>query len=147
MDNFDLAIIRLQHEILATELPELARATNIPVKILEMEAKQRKWQILWPDELKPVSSDEYIQFMQKRLNVYNLAKQALLALKYASTEAEIMNKALDMVHSLENDTSALRNIAGTYKDMATLNQGASGVKAGIDEHGMPYVVIRDLTSK
>ena len=144
MDNFDLAIVRLQYEILATPLTELAKATNIPLAILDMEVKKNDWQVKWPDELKPQSSDEYTQFMQKRLQVYNLAKQAVLALKYTSTEAAIINKAMDMVEDTE-DPSALRNLAGTYKDLASLNTESSGVKAGLDDNGMPYVVIRDLS--
>jgi hypothetical protein len=165
--NVDIPIFRLQYEILNKTLTELAAGASIPVSILQKEARDQRWKQLWPaipkvepesgtllsyedrQEQLALEADQYIEETNKRMRVYNLAKDIYLATKYLALEVKIIDTAstiLDEVNG-EMDPKNLKLLSALYKEMTSGTSLSSMAKniAELDETGLAQVIFRDFS--
>jgi len=174
----DLAILRLQYEILNTSLDSIAAANSVPVELLQREATEHNWKQYWPDdefsfttistpewdetvaaeETAPqdaasrmaLESEQYIDMARKRLAVYSLAKETMLAHRYLALECDIIKAAQAIVDGLQTYTPQdIKYLSAVIKDLTSnsnlSNLASISIKAG--EDGIPSVTIRDLSGR
>lgn len=175
MLEFDTHIARLQYEILNVPLSQLASDANIPVGLLEQEAKASNWKQWWPEEDTVVwlekqrkialeseeahtanseeemlsqQSEEYIERTRKRLQVYSLAKEIYLAQKYLKLEAALIKKAHDILEECQTiDPAGIKQLSALYKDMVSKSPMSTLLSVSADESGIPNLIIRDLSGR
>lgn len=153
----DMAMLKLQYEILNVSPQSIADHLGIPVHFVTEDIKKRGWKVLWPDEDEPTLSigededtftadtDRYIEKLRKRLAAYTLAKDALLTSKYLELESNIIDSANIALQSIDpTSTSALKALSALYKDMSK-NMKESSLSLSTDDRGVPTVVIKDLS--
>lgn len=160
----DLDLLRLQYEILNIPLAVIAKRTDLPLYLLEKEAADAGWKVLWPGEDEAplefeegedrfsIAADAYIERAKKRLIVFSLAKEALLSSRYLELEYSILNKAQAMLDTMEGpaiSVTAIRSLASLYKDMSKVNisAGANNATAEIDGTAVPTLIVRDLSGQ
>jgi hypothetical protein len=159
----DLETLRLQYEILNVPLATIAQRARIPLDLLQREATNKSWKPLWSEEDSlpleieegddefELKSNAFIEQTRRKLQAYSLAKDLLLAQKYLDVEVGILNKAKEIIDTMESPSaSCVRTLASLYKDMSKgllSAGGAASVSVGIDENGLPTAIIRDLTGR
>lgn len=118
----DIALMRLQYEILNTSVNYLADASGISANMIQDEINRAGWKQLWPNEpslsnpeslhkaiqsSKPLDpnlvadEDEFaassaliIDRAKRRLQLYSLAKETYLSSRYLDLEASILDAAI-----------------------------------------------------
>lgn len=171
----DLALLKLQYEILNVPLEQIDAAAGLPIGALAHEAKRLGWKQLWPDQpslatptssyLQPQNQDEanealaleseqYIDNARKRLKVYTLAKEILLAQRYLELECGIIQCAKNILENAEASpesmpASAIKQMSAMLKDLQHGSNLANLASMSIsqDENGLPQVIIRDLSGQ
>jgi hypothetical protein len=160
----DVAILRLQYEILNTPLDQIAAEQNLPVSVLKREAENGNWRVLWPDipfaphdpddptDQMTLESEQYMDIARKRLKVYSLAKDMLLAHRYLALECSLIEAAqtiLDSVDTSNIDAKNIRLLASLYKDMTSGSNlsALASMTLTTDENGIPTVVVRDMSGR
>lgn len=176
----DIAIMRLQYEILNTPLAQISVEANLPPSLVEKEALTQGWKQLWPDEpillappedllpttltdLEQASAradalsleiEQYLDKSRKRLKVYTLAKETLLAHRYLALEVSLLSTAKDMLDNALNGEphermtpQALKQLSALYKDLSSESSLSkiAGLSIATDDSGMPTVIIKDLS--
>lgn len=160
-----LELMRLQYEILNISLESLAKTAQVPISLLEREAKQSGWRQLWPesDEVEmqfeegedkfSISSDAYIEKAKKRLTAFSLARETALSMKYLELEAAIIDKAQEVLDNIpvgQASASVAKVLASLYRDMSKnlISAGAANNSTlDIDGGGIPTLLIRDLSGQ
>lgn len=156
----NVAHMRLQYEILNRPLKHLALENNVPLEMLRDEAADHGWKQWWPepdlivipdvdkDELLIVQSEAYLERTKRRLAVYNVSKEILLAQKYYELENKILDAALhilDLADTLE--PSSIQALGMLYKNL--MSRSVSGavvdMSFGVDDGGLPTVIVKDLS--
>lgn len=162
MEN-DLTLMRLQYEILNVPIETLAAQANCPPSILQSEADKHGWTQYWPEpDLELVQeqnkdNDEdaltseaeiLLERSKRRLAIYNVAKEMLLAQRYLALESALITKATSVVENAES-SSDLRSLSTVFKDLTakSISGAMAALSFGQDEGGLPTVVIRDLTGQ
>lgn len=161
MVNIELA--RLQYEILGRSLEELADHLDVPLDLLQEEAKKKKWKQTFPEDNTPPIYDEdedafaaeldnYVEKTRKRLVAFSLARDVFLSQKYLELEASILEKANELILSENNasSVSAVKALADLYKNMSksVLSAGYNpAISIGLDEGSLPTVIVRDLSGQ
>jgi hypothetical protein len=154
-------LMKLQYEILNVSLEHLAKKYEIPLFLLEKEAKDFGWKQVWPNEPEmlptdeentfAITSDAYIENARKRLMMFSLAKEILLSQEYLNLEYEILKKASTAIKGVDaTAVTALKTLSALYKDMSRnlLSAGSNAaISVGTDEGGLPTVIIRDLSGQ
>lgn len=165
----DPSLMRLQYEIFNTSIEQLAADSKIPVSIVQKEATAGNWKQLWPaqaqeqhsqeyldsltdderGELLTLESEQYIETARKRMRVYTLAKDITLAVKYLELEHKLVDTAIDLLENFEGGAAGIKQLSALYKDLTSGSSLTSLAKLtlGVDEDGMPSVIIRDLTGQ
>lgn len=91
----------------------------------------------------------YTQEAKIRLQVFQMAKELYFSHKYASLEASLITKANIIIDNAV-DVTNLKALSTIFKDM-TANSlargGSSSYQLGVDDSGMPTVIIRDLSGR
>ena len=160
-----LELMRLQYEILNISLADLARTAQVPIVLLEREAKQSGWKQLWPDSDEAalqfeegedkfsIASDAYIEKTRKRLTAFSLAKETALSMKYLELESAIIDKAQEVLDNIpigQASASVAKVLASLYRDMSKnlISAGASNNSTlDIDGGGIPTLLVRDLSGQ
>jgi hypothetical protein len=167
--SVNIPIFRLQYEILNKTLAELAAGASIPMSILQKEARDQRWKQLWPavpkaepesgtslplsyedrQEQLALEADQYIEETNKRMRVYNLAKDIYLATKYLALEVKIIDTASSILDEVSQDIDPrnLKLLSALYKEMTSGTSLASMAKniAELDETGLAQVIFRDFS--
>jgi len=165
----DPSLMKLQYEIFNTSIEQLAADSRMPVSLIQKAATEGKWKQLWPEqakadvdqdlldslsdderaELLALESDQYIENARKRLRVYTLAKDIFLATKYLELEHKILDTANDMLDNFDGGAAGIKQLSALYKDLTSGSSMTNLAKMsiGVDEDGMPSVIIRDLTGQ
>lgn len=157
----DVAMLRLQYEILGVPAQSIAEANGIPLDMLEDEIRRKNWTVLWGTEPSPATlgldpedetftseADLYIEQLRKRLAAFSLAKDALLASRYLELEAGIIAKACEaLTHIDPTAVNAIKALAALYKDMTKNLASAASLAMTTDESGIPTVIIKDLSGR
>jgi hypothetical protein len=165
--SVNIPIFRLQYEILNKTLAELAAGASIPMSILQKEARDQRWKQLWPaipktepelgtsltyedrQEQLALEADQYIEETNKRMRVYNLAKDIYLATKYLALEVKIIDTASAILDEVSQDIDPrnLKLLSALYKEMTSGTSLSSMAKniAELDETGLAQVIFRDFS--
>lgn len=158
----NLAHMRLQFEILNKSIPQLARENNLPVSMLEEEIADQGWKQWWPepdlvlcpdvdkDEILQAQSETYLDRAKRRLAVYNVAKEVLLAQKYFDLEDKIIDSALAVLElAADMEASDVQSLGALYKNLMSrsVSNALVGMSFGEDEGGMPTVIVKDLSGR
>ena len=167
----DLALLKLQYEILNVPLEQIDAAAGLPIGAMAYEAKRLGWKQLWPDqpslatpasltnqddanEALALESEQFIDNARKRLRVYTLAKEILLAQRYLELECGIIRCAKNILENAEVDpscmpASAIKQMSAMLKDLQYGSNLANLASMSIaqDENGLPQVIIRDLSGQ
>lgn len=129
----DIALMRLQYEILNTSVNYLADASGISANMIQDEIRRAGWKQLWPNEpslsnpeslhkairssspLDPnLVSDEdefttssalIIDRAKRRLQLYSLAKETYLSSRYLDLEASILDAAVSKAIEMATATN------------------------------------------
>jgi len=162
----DIALLKLQYEILNKTAKELADDCGLPEDAIQDAVDEGKWKQWWPasidaeivaknalkvedkDELLVLQSEQFLDRAKRRLAVYTLAKEIYLAQKYMKLESAIVDKAYSIVENIgESDTKAVKELSALYKDMTAKSpiSALAALSFCEDEGGMPQVIIRDLS--
>ena len=168
----NLAHVRLQHEILNYSIAQLAAFNNIPIHMLQAEADKGSWKQWWPESdlvIGPPSaggsisepeveadvdgsfigqSELFLDRSKRRLAVYNVAKEMLMAQKYFELEAGIVDAALKVLETTEVHEAATVHTLGHLLKNLMSNSVANAMvnmNFGVDDGGLPTVIIRDLS--
>ena len=155
-----LDLIRLQYEILNVPVLSLAKSLNRDVSFLLAHIEENKWTQLWPEETHidinddeeesfSVVAEDYIENAKKRLIIYSLAKETLLAHKYAELELDIISKAKEALDEMVDapHVSSIKALATLYKDMTKDFTAARNNATAKDMVGIPTVVVKDLSGQ
>ena len=162
----DLALLRLQYEILNVPFATLAAQAGCPENILRAEADKGQWKQIWPendlevirnrddvdaefdDDAFQSESELLLERSKRRLAIYNMAKEMLLSQRYLKLESDLIRRASDVVAGVE-DTKDIRALASVFKDLTakSLQSAMASLSFGQDEGGLPTVLIRDLSGK
>lgn len=160
-----LELMRLQYEILNVPLATLAKAAQVPLRLLEQEASQFGWKQLWPDsddvvlefeegeDRFSISSDAYIEKAKKRLTAFSLARETALSMRYLELEASIIDKAQEVLDNIpvgQASASVAKVLASLYRDMSKnlISAGANNSSTlDIDGGGIPTLIVRDLSGQ
>ena len=157
----DVQLLRLQYEILNVSAESIAKTTGLPLSAIQDEITLNQWTRMWPDENEPtleiaegedvfkLSSDRYVEKTRKRLYAYALAKEVLLATRYLELEAGLINKANECLTSIDPVTgvSAVKMLSSLWKDMQKSAAANASMSFGMDESGLPTVVVKDLSGR
>lgn len=169
----EVILMKLQYEILNTPFSQLAVMSGISEDMIKDEATKAGWKQHWPDEPaaiipaainnvddpdQPVddyfmsSTADCIDKCRRRLQIYTLAKDSLLAMKYLELEFDIVSKASELITEVHDNkkltASDLKCLSSLYKDMSSnTNLTSSSVSLGIDDSGLPTLVFKDLSGK
>lgn len=156
----DTALLKLQYEFLNTPLADMAKEMNVPVSVMEQEAKNGNWIRRFPDTLPELADpsaateeelalyqEQFMDLNQKRLKIYNLAKELFLAHRYLTLENAILVSAAALAEAIDITPKDLKALSSLYKDMAsgTSLGNISAIQIGEDANGMPTAIIRDLS--
>ena len=154
----DVALLKLQYEFLNTPIQELAANEGVPISIIETEIRNGQWVRRVPITVTPLSDnatdeeiaiyqEQFLDINQKRLKLYNLAKEILLAHRYLTLESAILTKAADLVDQANITQKDLKYLSALYKDLAsgTSLGNISAIQIGEDANGLPTAIIRDLS--
>ena len=127
----DIALMRLQYEILNTSVNYLADASGISADMIEEEINRAGWKQLWPNEPSlsnpeslhksiasqaaassnqtDVEDDEFttasatiIDRARRRLQIYSLAKETYLSSRYLDLEASLLDVTLSKILELSS---------------------------------------------
>ena len=98
---------------------------------------------------------EIIEKSRRRLQVYTLAKETLLASKYLELENSILTAAIIMAKDIVNsptgkyDPMSVNSLAKTYKEITAGSSltSSGSIKIGSDENGMPTLIYKDLSGR
>ena len=180
----DITLMRLQYEILNVPVSQLADMSGISEEMIQDEINRAGWKILWPnepsianldtihnyldssqkaltsqdqveDDFFMTSSAEVIERSKRRLQMYTLAKETLLAQKYLDLENGILDAArsLAVTRSLERGGALsacdIKELSVVFKNMgATASFGSSAsFSFAQDESGLPTLIYKDLSKK
>jgi len=169
MQTLDLHVLKLQYEILNISAAQMARDTEMPESLIQDTIDAEGWQQWWPEEpqvelfkkqaeqaslvdddlsdgdILAQQSEEYVERVRKRLQVYQLAKEVYLATKYLQLESALIGKAHDILETCETlDASAIKQLSALYKDMK--HHGVNSLlQAAVDDSGLPSLIVRDLS--
>jgi len=159
----DLPLIRLQYEILNKSLKDIASDEGTSFTLLCKEAEANGWRQYWPDppkvdhdtedasEIMALEADQFIDLGRRRLKVYSLAKEMLLAHRYLTLECSIIDAAntLLTMQSAELGTTGVKQLSALFKDLTSGSNLANLASMAIttDDNGLPTVVIRDLSGR
>lgn len=145
----DFQLLQLQYEILNTPVSELAANTGVSERMMQDEITKLDWKQRWPDPEGAETQEDYIELSRKRLKVYSLAKDILLAQKYLELEVSIIKAANDIVESTSNSITpqSLKQLSALYKDMTsgTSLANLATMTLSTDESGIPMVIVRDVS--
>lgn len=156
----NVAHMRLQYEILNRSLKHLALENSVPLDMLEDEAKDHGWKQWWPepdlivdpdvdkDELLIIQSDAYLERAKRRLAVYNVSKEILLAQKYYDLENKILDAALKLLEMTQTMAApSVQALGMLYKTLMSRSVSSAVVDMsfGVDDGGLPTVVVKDLS--
>ena len=154
--TMDIALIRLQYEILNTPLEVLAEMSGLSVSSLEFESREDRgnWKQLWPDQPILVDgqtpdfdeyADMYIANTKKRLKVFSLAKDVYFLAKYADIESTILDKVKDLADEAK-ELKELNYAASVFKSvMSGTNLATVLQKMEDNDLGIPLLTIRDMS--
>jgi len=156
----DLELLRLQYEILNVSAESIARATNLPISAVQDEIDRKGWTPVWPDDEEPpieiaegedafkLTSDRFIEKTRKRLYAYSLAKDVLLATRYLELEAGLVSKANEVLDLVDPQVgiATVKALSSLWKHMQK-SASAASASFGVDEMGLPTVVIKDLSGR
>jgi len=156
----DVPLIRLQYEFLNKPIDMLEDEAGLPSGSLQSEANKNGWKQYWPDadmvimkaeadeDILVVQSERFIDRATRRLAVFKVAKEMLLAQRYAKLEAGLIQSAL---FALDDNlgTKEIKELSSLYKDMSakSITSQMQALSFGEDEGGLPTVIIRDLTGR
>jgi len=160
----DLELMRLQYEILNKSIAQIASDEETSATLLQREATELGWKQFWPDppqkpyeetddvdEIMSLESEQYIDRARKRLKVYSLAKEVLMAQRYLALECKIVKTASDILDNFESNglgsSQAIKQLSALFKDMTAGSNLANlaSMTLGTDDNGLPTVTIRDLS--
>jgi hypothetical protein len=156
----NIAHMRLQYEILNRPLEHLALENTVPLNMLEDEARDHGWKQWWPepdlivdpdvdkDELLINQSEVYLERAKRRLAVYNVTKEMLLAQKYYELENKILDAALELLNATVGmDAISVQALGALYKTLMSRSVSSAVVDMsfGVDDGGLPTVVVKDLS--
>lgn len=165
----DLAIARLQYEILNIPLSQIAtEATGDSslVTALKQTAKDNNWIRWWPEpdliideeaetdgeDALQYQSEAFIERSKKRMTVFQLAKDFMLAQRYVKLEKCLVDAAINTVETFADqeipNEQGLKNMSALYKDLVSksITQSLTSLQISSDDPGMPTVVYRDLSA-
>lgn len=136
----------------------MAAEQGVPVSVMENEVRNGGWQVKFPNTLPELAEnatedeialyqEQFLEINQKRLKLYNLAKELLLAHRYLTLENSILVKADMLAESMEITPKDLKALSSLYKDLAsgTALGNISAIQIGEDANGLPTAIIRDLS--
>lgn len=177
----DIALMRMQYEILNVPVNKLAEASGISAAMIQNEIDSAGWKQIWPNEpslanpdslqnsYRPVitdsseidetedhflsSSADLIERSRRRLQVYSLAKETMLATRYLELENGIISAAIAFLNNIQVSkgqatASDLKDLAQVFKAItngSTLSSGS--IQFGTDDNGLPTVIYKDLSGK
>jgi hypothetical protein len=160
---FDVIQIQLSYEILGLSVETIADNLGLSTRMIEEMATRGNWVRWFPiadnqvfldtdtllsegDDLTSVQVDRYTESAKRRLQVFSLAKDVLLAEKYLGIELQILNKTKEALMEISpNSTQDLKALSTIYADMHKKIQSATQVTLGKDDTGLPHVIIKDLS--
>lgn len=168
----NLAHVRLQHEILNYSIAQLAAFNNIPIHMLQEEATRGDWKQWWPESdliVSPSSaggstsesevevdvdgsfigqSEIFLDRSKRRLAVYKVAKEMLMAQKYFELEDGIVDAALKVLSTADvHEAATVHTLGNLFKNLMSNSVANAMVNMnfGVDDGGLPTVIIRDLS--
>ncbi len=161
---FDLPLIRLQYEILNIPQDILEQMVSLPSGGLDKDIADQQWTQYWPDPDMIVEatdgedgveatlvlqSDRFIDRTKRRLAVFKVAKEMLLAQRYAALELGIVQHATDLLTAQTLAPGEIKQLSALYKDMSSnsLSADKTALSFGQDEGGLPTVIVRDLSGQ
>ncbi len=131
--------------------------------IIDKEVLEGNWQQWWPEpDLDLSAPSEYMSeedltsqadlFMERsrrRLAVYNMAKELLLAQRLFKLESSIIEKASTILDGVEMCARDIKALSSVFKEMTqnSISSTLSSLTLGQDDNGMPTVILRDLSGK
>ena len=157
----DIQLLKLQYEILNVSIDALAAETDIPADFLQEEINRLGWARMWPEEgelplvadegedVFKLQSDAFIDKARRRLCMYQLAKDALLATRYLELEAGIIKKANECLSHIDPQAgaAAVKTLSSLWRDMQKNSAQATAFSVGTDETGLPTVIVKDLSGR
>ncbi len=156
---------RLDFEVLNVSLEEISKTMGLSLEMVKKEAEQKGWKQWFPEEVSEfhlnenddlhdgdnlfeLKANQFTSSGRKRLQVYQVAKQLLLAGSYARLESALIEKANEAINIVDpediKDIQALSSVLQSLtKDLHSLSQSMT---LGTDsDSGLPQLIIRDLS--
>ncbi len=167
MPQLDMAIARLQYEILNMPLEQILQESmgdSGMIKTFEREIDSAGWQQWWSEaDLVLEQTDEqledgedalsaqteiFLERSRKRMAVFQMAKEFMLAQRYAKLEKSLVDTAITLSESLKLEAKDIKSLGGLYKDLTSksIANTLATMQFGIDEGGLPTVILRDLSN-
>lgn len=168
----DMAQLRLQYEILNIPLSQLAKDNGFEtsLSLFKEQVEELGWTQWWPeadleigpnyildvaagetkDDVMAMQAEQFIDKSKRRLAVYNVAKEILLAQRYFKLETIIVDKAIEALENTETlDPRSIQTLSTLYKNMTanSISQALQSISFSEDATGMPTVIIRDLSGR
>lgn len=116
MVTVDWELIKLQYEMFGSSLEEISADTAIPMARLEYAAAEGNWRqttlpVVKTDVQKIASlptaeaRENLLEEINERIGLQNIVKTSALAPQYASAEARILRKAVELIQSIADEAN------------------------------------------
>ena len=92
-------------------------------------------------------SQAYLRDMGIRLQVFNMAKEVYMSHKYAGLEATLIDKAREAADGMTCLPQDLKYLSSIFKDLAANMSTGKSMSVGVNDDGLPTVIIRDLRGR
>lgn len=127
------------------------------------EAKKGDWKQWWPEaDLVLEQSDEdvedgedamtqqtelFLERSKKRMSVFQMAKEIMLAQRYATFEKTLIDTAIVLAEKQGLEAKDVKSLSGMYKDLMnnSVTNALASMTLGTDASGLPTVIMRDLS--
>ena len=156
---------RLDYEILNIPLEQIADTLGLTPGMLQEIHDEQGWKQWFPseeteftldpdsdlnegDNLFELRANQFTAEGQKRLHVYQLAKQMHLAGMYTKLEASLVEKATEAIEEVDsNEIGDIQTLASILQSLTRdLKQLSQSMTLSQDENGLPQLIIRDLSN-
>ncbi len=168
MNEGKILPIRLQYELFNLSVKECADLAELTEDMIQVRINRDKWLRLFPnidfsgvninklisgteeltdeDNSFALEIEQFTEFCNKVMQVYNLRKTQLLQAMYAELEAKIVEKAIDALNDYDTDIRGISSLAKCYKDLTNdIHQLLSKSLVIEGSNGVPSLIIKDLS--
>ena len=147
----DWKLLKLQYEVFGESVENLAESSEVSVGAIEYAVEEENWKQKplaiairdweYSDKLEDVNTG-VLDEVKSRLGVLEALKRSALAPQYMAVEAAILNKALEIVRTLENESNAAGQLKQIAEVIASLKGDDAKAKAdGSEKDGINIQIL------